>query len=272
MSEADAAFGSFVAKLAQAQPAFPIVVTFVARERRDALTAIECLAHELAQTAFHLPEPQVAIVKLNWWRDEIERASRGQARHPVTQALGAAAHAFDARAVDALVAATLALREAGPPADHATQLAQAERVFMPIARLERDALGQAEAASAATARARTLHHLLRETARTAFDDEAVRAGLPLNLLARHQLSRDDLARPGAARDAALKDQLADLVRDLDALDARAANLAVRVRVRLDRRLAAAAHRAPDPLPVLWRGLGRAPVSTFWHAWREATRG
>lgn len=270
MSAGDTAFESFAAKLTQARPEFPIVRAFVAAGRRDALTAFECLAHELAQTAFHLPEAQVAAIKLQWWRDELGRAARGEGRHPISVALGEAAQAFDVRAVDALLAATLALREAGPPADYATQRAQAMRVFAPIARLERAALGATDAGEAASAQARTVHHLLRETARISFDDEAMRATLPLNRLARHQLSRDDLARPGAARDAALKDQLADIAADLDAIGA-AANLATRVRVRLDRRLVAAARRAGDPLPVLWHSLGRAPATTFWHAWREARR-
>ncbi|MDC8015153.1 squalene/phytoene synthase family protein [Tahibacter soli] len=271
MNAGDTAFASFVAKLVQARPEFPIVRAFVAPDRRDALTAFECLAHELAQTAFHLPEAQVAAVKLQWWRDEIERAARGEGRHPISQALGETAQAFDARAVDALLAATLALREAGPPSDYAAQRAQAARVFAPIARLERAAFGATDDGEAASARARTVHHLLRETARTPFDDEDMRATLPLNRLARHQLSRDDLARPGAARDAAMHDQLADIAADLAAVGD-AATLAARARARLDRRLVAAARRAADPLPVLWHGLARAPATTFWHAWREARRG
>lgn len=270
------AFDSFAAKLAQAHPAFPIVRVFVAPAARDATTALECLVHELAQTAFYLPEASVAATKLQWWRDELARASRGEARHPVTRALGDTARGIDVAAGDALVVATLALREAGPPPDFATQRSLAERIYAPIARLEQSVSGIAEAGATesgaiATLHARALSHLVRELARTPFDDEEMRATLPLNRLARHQLTREALAQPGEARNAAVRDQLADIAQGLAAIDPAGASLVTRVRWRLDRALVAAAGRARDPLPVLWRGLGRAPLSTFWHAWREARR-
>lgn len=272
MSDGESAFESFVAKLTQAHPEFPIVRVFVAPVAREALTAFECLVHELAQTAFHLPESSIAAVKLQWWRDELARASRGEARHPVTRSLGGAAHGIDAAACDALIAAMLALREAGPPVDFAAQRVEAERIYAPIARIEQSVLGTSEAGAIASLQARALHHLVRELARTPFDDEAVRATLPLARLARHQLTRDALAQPGPARDAAVRDQLADVAQALAAVDPSGANLVTRVRWRLDRALVASAGKGRDPMPMLWRGLGRAPLATFWHAWREASRG
>jgi len=94
------------------------------------------------------------------------------------------------------------------------------------------------------------------------------AGAPVDLVY-NRLTDFALAEP---RNAAVRDQLDDIAQGLDAIDPAGASLTTRVRWRLDRALVAAARRARDPMPLLWRGLGRAPLSTFWQAWREARRG
>jgi phytoene synthase len=57
-------------------------------EHRDAIAALFLLESELRDTA-RVPH-DVAHVRLQWWRDEIERLNNGKAQHPATQTLQAA--------------------------------------------------------------------------------------------------------------------------------------------------------------------------------------
>jgi len=56
-------------------------------ERRDAIAALFLLESELRDTA-RVPH-DVAHIRLQWWRDEVERLNNGKAQHPATQALQA---------------------------------------------------------------------------------------------------------------------------------------------------------------------------------------
>jgi phytoene synthase len=46
--------------------------------------------HEVSSIPFNIQDPGVAEAKLVWWRGEVEAAAKGQATHPVTQAMFAA--------------------------------------------------------------------------------------------------------------------------------------------------------------------------------------
>ena len=58
---------------------------FLPAPKRDAATAILALRHELARVPFASEEPGIVSVKLQWWREEIDRAADSQ--HPVLQLL-----------------------------------------------------------------------------------------------------------------------------------------------------------------------------------------
>lgn len=260
MSEA---FGGFAEKLLAARPEHAVVRLFVPSARRDFVTAFEALVLELEQ-ASRLDEPSVAAAKLHWWGGELDRARGGEARHPLTQVLFPTARPdLDARLPGAIVAATLARLEREGEADFARQLAALESLHAPLA-----AFGDAllhRPADPAHARLRALAELLRDLA------HSKEHALPLQLLARHQLARSDIARGGAAVEAAVRDQLAVIGETLAAIDAACAPLPVRVRRRLDLALVARARRADAPVQALRAALGRAPAATVWHAWREARR-
>lgn len=61
---------------------------FLPAGSRDAATALLALRHELARVPFASEEPGIVSVKLQWWREEIERAADSQ--HPVLQLLAGA--------------------------------------------------------------------------------------------------------------------------------------------------------------------------------------
>ena len=60
---------------------------FVARETREALTALHAAAEEWRAIAEQCTDENVARAKLGWWAEEIQRAVAGSPRHPVMQVL-----------------------------------------------------------------------------------------------------------------------------------------------------------------------------------------
>lgn len=54
---------------------------------RQRLCALFALYYELQEGVLSASDPGVSRIKLEWWRDELARLERGEARHPVTQAL-----------------------------------------------------------------------------------------------------------------------------------------------------------------------------------------
>src|SRR5690242_21387944 len=79
---------SFEAKWSEAYPEFALAQRFV-RDDREAKLAFACLVFEIEHAAFGIREAQPAAIKLQWWAEELMRAGKGEARHPLTQALGA---------------------------------------------------------------------------------------------------------------------------------------------------------------------------------------
>ncbi|HET9834879.1 MAG TPA: phytoene synthase, partial [Rhodanobacteraceae bacterium] len=95
--------------------------------RRDVYVALAALAQEWQDAVYAIREPYVAAVKLQWWREELQLAQSGAARHPLTQALFADERIRELPAQvweDAMEAAMFALDTASP-ADLPAQLAAA---------------------------------------------------------------------------------------------------------------------------------------------------
>lgn len=60
---------------------------FLPPDTRRAITAFYALCRELDDVVDECHERQVAVAKLDWWRDEIERFGQGTPEHPATRAL-----------------------------------------------------------------------------------------------------------------------------------------------------------------------------------------
>lgn len=60
---------------------------FAPPSRRTALTALSAWRREVGRVIPECSDAGVAAVKLNWWREELDRLFAGQPRHPATQAL-----------------------------------------------------------------------------------------------------------------------------------------------------------------------------------------
>lgn len=60
---------------------------FLPQETRRAITAFYALCRELDDVVDECHERQVALAKLDWWREEIGRFASGNPQHPATRAL-----------------------------------------------------------------------------------------------------------------------------------------------------------------------------------------
>jgi 15-cis-phytoene synthase len=270
MPPADAAFASFERKWLEANPEQATVAVFLAPDERRRASAFGSLVHELEQATFGLREPQVAAVKLNWWRQELSAAAAGTSRHPIARELFSDERArsiADALWSD-LIDGALAQLDSGAASVLDDSISALAAFYGPVAALEAALAAQETTPGDANARLWISAHLLRSAAQTGHE-----RAVPLDLLARHGLARSALAEPGPRRSMLLRDYLGLVQAEIDAALAQAsrASLGRRVRARLDRELAATARAAADP----WAMLARPPAlrrwRSLWLSWREARR-
>ena len=210
---------SFEAKWSEADPAFALAQRFV-RDDREAKLAFACLVFEIEHAAFGIREAQPAAIKLQWWAEELVRAGKGEARHPLTQALGAriAASIVPPMLWQQAILAALAQRDPEPAADMAALLDVHAPLYAPIGAIESTLF---ESDAAAVASALSLMRALRETAALPIALRDGKLPLPLDRLARFRLSRGDLSTASPARADALREQLRDLAERLRTLLERA---------------------------------------------------
>ncbi|WHZ18232.1 MAG: hypothetical protein OJF55_000381 [Rhodanobacteraceae bacterium] len=255
----DDALASYLSHWREADPQRATAWLFLRRDERLRFGALAALQDEWLKAVRDAREPQVAAAKLGWWREEAQRAVQGEARHPLTQSLfaDARARAVPAACWTAAVDASLLALAAPPPADFAAQLAAAKPLAAAFAELEtRVWFGEQADGTRATA---VIAVAQLAASLRASGAENARAPLPMNLLARHGLTVDDLVRDGPARRAAVRDHAADLGREL----ARAATMPGQlslfrvVGLQHDLHSLQRAARADDPLAAL-----RTPARGF----------
>jgi phytoene synthase len=267
MAPGDTAFASFQDKWLQANPEQLVVAAFLPPGQRQRAAAFGTFVHELAQAAFDASEAHVALAKLQWWRQELEMALAGSARHPVSRELfEQSMPATDPGLWTALVDGAAMQIDPPPASSLRDSMAVLGDFYRPVAALEQALAGGKPASTRVDATLWICTHLLR---RASERDQA--HALPLDLLARHGLTRADLEQATAPRAAALRDwlgQLGDAI--AGGLDpAAGASLGRRVRARLDLDLASRARRSADPLEVLARRPAIGRWRSVWIAWSEA---
>jgi 15-cis-phytoene synthase len=82
-------------KTASSGSSFYYSFLFLPPEKRRAITAFYALCRELDDVVDECSDPQIAQVKLAWWRTEIGRLYQDQPQHPVAQALAPLIHTLD---------------------------------------------------------------------------------------------------------------------------------------------------------------------------------
>ena len=82
--------GDTVRRIARSgDPDRALAALFAPREARADLFALYAFNVELARIAEQVSEPELGAIRLQWWREALERAAKGEATgHPVADALG----------------------------------------------------------------------------------------------------------------------------------------------------------------------------------------
>jgi phytoene synthase len=267
------AFQSYLDKWLAAQPQQRIALAFVDPRRHPGHVALAALEQELLGAAYGIREPQVAQVKLNWWAEELAGAPASGGRHPLSKLLFADERAARVPAERWLapVLAAMAQLEEGTAADFEAQIAAAGQLHGALAALETLWWYGEGASPERAARVATLGHLLHALRRLEEDAERDRLPLPMARLARHGLSRAQLRSAGPAREEAVRGQLADLAAAWRGAERLPGPLSAfrGLASRHDRRLAAQAGRAADPLKALHEGQSRSGPRVALQAWQAA---
>lgn len=251
---------------------------FLPRESRNAATALLALRAELRRVPFSSEEPGIVHMKLQWWRDEIERAANGETQHPVLLAMiefgfpagmesdyllelvDAAAMEFDADAIRNEADRQLYLyRSSGVVAELFARLATGmDRSQSRIARDIGLACGQLD----------VLQRLAHDLPRSCFR-------IPLDALAAHEIAPAAIAQaPTQRRTALLKGERDVLDRLRIAARTRMAETEPVAALRvLWRRLEEDYRRLPDDLASLAVTAPQQPgmLRRLWSAWRAARK-
>lgn len=82
-------------KTAASGSSFYYSFLFLDPDRRRAITALYAFCREVDDVVDECSDPGVARMKLEWWRQEVERLFAGQPQHPVAQALAPWLERFD---------------------------------------------------------------------------------------------------------------------------------------------------------------------------------
>lgn len=247
---------------------------FEAAGRRQPLEAAAGLGASLVQVAEQCTDPGVARVKLGWWREELGRLARGQARHPLTRALQGPEGPAAAAALDEVAAAVERGMMLGGGTTEAALAAYCEgsdgRLWALLATLA----GRAHAAPACTRLGGALarQRLLLDTRA---DLQRGWLRLPVEWLQAQGLEAADLCdRPESAEvRAAMLSAVAALRQEFDAcasaLEQSRAPLCATVAAALQQVRMRELERAGGR--VLEQRVALTPLRRLWVAWRTRRR-
>jgi phytoene synthase len=269
---ADAALETWLGDYRAAHPQLEPAWLFLRNDpRRDVYGAFEALRQEWLDAVYAIRAPNVAATKLQWWAEELQRVREGQARHPLTRALfaDAAASAIPLTQWNELLRAALLQLETPPPADFSAQLAQAASLHGALARIEIALWFGPGADTRRAERSAAVQRVVAALRNLPMEVDYGRAPLPMSLLARHGLPQAALIEDGPARRAAMRDQAATLLRELDAAAKLPGPLSPfrGLQVRLDGRSLRRVARVDEPLAAIRELTGG--FGALLDAWRAA---
>ncbi|MGH8146750.1 MAG: squalene/phytoene synthase family protein [Rhodanobacteraceae bacterium] len=268
----EATFDNYLAQWRDAAPQRALAWRFLRPSERVRFGGLAALQNEWLKAVREVSESQVAATKLGWWREEMQRAAHGEARHPLTQGLFADARvrALPASCWTAAVDTALLSVDAPPAADFASQRAAVIPLARVFAELEtRMGFGENVPCEKA-AMVVGLGHLTSNLRALPAEVERGRSPLPMNLLARHGMTREALIHDTPARRAALRDYAGELLQALDAVADMDGPLTLFRRVQMwgDTQSLRAAGRVEDPLHgLLVQRVGFRDLLKIWHAAR-----
>lgn len=254
-----------------AHPQLETAWVFLREDERTQYGAFAALESEWLEAVYAIREPQIAAVKLQWWREELRLAQNGHARHPLTQALFSIARAREIPLAwwDETIDAALARLDALPAPDFAAQLALAQPFHGGLARIETALWSGIDADSTRARRVASLEYLIAALRHLPQELAHNRSPIPMNLLARHGLTQATLGEDSEARRVALRDQARALRQALDEAVKLVGPLSLfrGLQMRQDASALRVAERATDPLHALHGS--QNGLRLLFDAWRAA---
>lgn len=269
----ESAFEGYLTQWRDASPERTLAWLFLRHDERNCFGALAALVQEWRKAVREVRESQVAVIKLGWWREEMQRAAQGDAHHPLTQALFADARTrpVPLQCWVAPVEAAIRMLALPPPANTAAQCDASAPFADAVAVLETRVWFGNGADAARMSRVVLLAGLVSSVRAFAAEVEHGRSPVPMNLLARHGLAIEALGGDSPERRAALHDYLGELERAAsDAARMQGPLTLFRaVDLQRDRQALGRAVRAEDPVAALHapaHGLGS--VLKTWRAARK----
>ncbi|MFM2044322.1 MAG: hypothetical protein RLY86_2898 [Pseudomonadota bacterium] len=121
-----------------------LTALFAPADRREDLFALYAFNLEVAKTREVVSEPTLGLIRLQWWRETVEKAARGEPpRHEVAEPLAAAIarHRLDRALLDRLIDAREADLDDDPPADLTCLINYARVTGGPVTQLAVQVMG-----------------------------------------------------------------------------------------------------------------------------------
>jgi len=244
---------------------------------RDDLAAVLAWRDRVRAVLNEVSDAGVALTKLQWWREELERTYAGEARHPLSRALAQALarHSLPSEGFLRMAAQVQTELTGQQPADRAGLEGACEADLGALFELVTRCHGGSEPGPLATARALGAFcaqvYLIRDSG---LHLRRGRGFLPADRLAQlgltHLALRDQRERLAAllaeAAGAALAYRKANGIGPDLSLD-----LPVSLRVRARILAALLAELEAEGFDLAERRVGLTPVRKLWLAWREARR-
>lgn len=254
---------------------------YTPRPAQPGLRALFAFQRELTRIPLEVHEPDVALAKLEWWRGELERAGRGQAQHPIAQALAQtllADHALDRAPLLGLIEGVRLDLEYGLYPSFRELSDYCHRVGSGIAELAATVCGCEDPETRRFAHdlgmALRLFSLLRNV-RLHLDagrlyipeDELAQAGVDYAQLRGHRTT-PAIRALFAQQAARIRDFFASALQRLPAADWRRQRGGVAL---AELYLALLTEMEAAGFPLLERRIHLTPINKFWIAWRATRR-
>lgn len=255
-------------------------IYFADPRRQAALTALFALRAEIVEISKEVSDPNVGLVKLNWWREELDRTYAGTARHPVAQALQepVAEFGLPREPFDDLLAGVEMDLEYGSYPSFSQLAVYCHRTGTAFAQLLATVCGYEDKATL-----RFAHHLgmglqlmqqlmhVRRDARRGHiyipEDELAAAGVARSELLADRTS-ERLSKLFAQQAERIENFFDQAAEQLPAQDAWAQRNGL-ILADLDRALLA--EMRADGFPLLERAYHLTPIRKLWRAWRTVRR-
>lgn len=263
----------YIDKWLEAQPEQQVALMFVNGRHYPGHLALAAFEQAMLDAAYGWREPQTVSARLSWWAAELTGAFTHGGQHPLTKVLfdDERAWSIPLAVWTAPALAAMAQLEQGTAADFQAQLAAARPFHGALAALETMWWYGADASAERATHVAILDHLLHALRRLQQDVDRDRLPLPMARLAQHELNREQLRQPGAARAQAVKAQLGDLLQSWRESAGKPGPLSVfrAVQSRHGRALTRRAAMAADGLAVLGVGRVRPGLLMTLHTWSAA---